>query len=443
MAPTLSPLPIAILKIIDKLGSEDSFFPTETPDVTLPGPPTPESLALEDSLRKLVARFQELEQKSISSSTSDIRPVTKRVQTIKDKHVCLSCGHRIDPVPLTPEESPAIDATLTSNAKNIVSSGLNQFYSADIDSPFNGYESSESASTEATMISIPSNNPAADSIVYSSITSLMKGPCFSKRSLESRNSTTPTNNLADEKCIPPPLHSNNRQPQSKPKNSKTISKKPAKVSYQKSKLIAVVDDYVLALKEISTVTKSVSSGDLSQRITLTPRFAEVASIKTTINEMVERLGTFSKEVTRVAKQVGTDGILGAQATVQDVSGVWLELTNVVNTMANNLTDQVREIAKVTTAVAKGDLEQVINVKAEGEIKELKITINQMVETLRVFSTEVTRIAREVGTEGRLGGTAKIDGVEGVWKDLTNNVSPHVMMLMTGQSNGCEFNSAGS
>ena len=202
-----------------------------------------------------------------------------------------------------------------------------------------------------------------------------------------------------------------------------------------------MDDYVLALKEISTVTKSVSSGDLSQRITLTPRFAEVALIKTTINEMVERLGTFSKEVTRVAKQVGTDGILGAQATVQDVSGVWLELTNVVNTMANNLTDQVREIAKVTTAVAKGDLEQVINVKAEGEIKELKVTINQMVETLRVFSTEVTRIAREVGTEGRLGGTAKIDGVEGVWKDLTNNVIPHpVCDLTTGQSNGHEFDS---
>jgi len=158
--------------------------------------------------------------------------------------------------------------------------------------------------------------------------------------------------------------------------------------------------------------------------------------------MVERLGTFSKEVTRVAKQVGTDGILGAQATVQDVSGVWLELTNVVNTMANNLTDQVREIAKVTTAVAKGDLEQVINVKAEGEIKELKVTINQMVETLRVFSTEVTRIAREVGTEGRLGGTAKIDGVEGVWKDLTNNVTLWlpVRVLMIGQSNGDEFDS---
>lgn len=160
-----------------------------------------------------------------------------------------------------------------------------------------------------------------------------------------------------------------------------------------------------------------------------------------MNEMVERLGTFSKEVTRVAKQVGTDGILGAQANVQDVSGVWLELTNVVNMMANNLTDQVREIAKVTTAVAKGDLDQVINVKAEGEIKELKITINQMVETLRVFSTEVTRIAREVGTEGRLGGTAKIDGVEGVWKDLTNNVRPFCVMLMEGQSNGCKFDAA--
>jgi HAMP domain-containing protein len=160
-----------------------------------------------------------------------------------------------------------------------------------------------------------------------------------------------------------------------------------------------------------------------------------------MNEMVERLGTFSKEVTRVAKQVGTDGILGAQATVQDVSGVWLELTNVVNTMANNLTDQVREIAKVTTAVAKGDLDQVINVKAEGEIKELKITINQMVETLRVFSTEVTRIAREVGTEGRLGGIAKIDGVEGVWKDLTDNVRLFFVVLIKGQSNGRQFDTA--
>jgi hypothetical protein len=161
MATTVSPLPIAILKIIDKLGSEDSFFPTETPDVTLPGPPTPESLALEDSLRKLVARFQELEQKAFPS-TGDNRPVTKRVQSIKDKHVCLSCGHRIDPVPLTPEESPAIDATAITS---IVSSGLNHFYCADVDSTFNGYESSGSASTEATTISIPSNNPAADSIV--------------------------------------------------------------------------------------------------------------------------------------------------------------------------------------------------------------------------------------------------------------------------------------
>jgi hypothetical protein len=168
MATTASPLPIAILKIIDKLGSEDSFFPTETPDVTLPGPPTPESLALEDSLRKLVARFQELEQKSISSSTSDNRPVTKRVQSIKDKHVCLSCGHRIDSVPLTPEEGPAIDATATATPKSIVSSGLNHFYCADIDSTFNGYESSGSVSTEATTISIPSSNPAADSIVFPS-----------------------------------------------------------------------------------------------------------------------------------------------------------------------------------------------------------------------------------------------------------------------------------
>jgi hypothetical protein len=119
-ATATSPLPLAILKIIDKLGSEDSFFPTETPDLTLPGPPTPESLALEDSLRRLVTRFQELEQKSIQSTTDD-RPLAKRVQSIKDKHVCLSCGNRIDAIPLTPEESPAVDSART--PKSIASNG--------------------------------------------------------------------------------------------------------------------------------------------------------------------------------------------------------------------------------------------------------------------------------------------------------------------------------
>src|SRR3954463_1047694 len=138
--------------------------------------------------------------------------------------------------------------------------------------------------------------------------------------------------------------------------------------------------------------------------------------------MVDQLRAFAGEVTRVAKEVGTEGKLGGQADVKGVSGVWKDLTDNVNVLAGNLTDQVRKIAKVTTAVANGDLSQKITVEAKGEILELKNTINTMVDQLRSFAAEVTRVAKEVGTEGKLGGQADVQGVSGTWKDLTDNVN---------------------
>src|SRR5207248_303521 len=142
----------------------------------------------------------------------------------------------------------------------------------------------------------------------------------------------------------------------------------------------------------------------------------------TVNAMVEQLGAFASEVTRVAREVGTEGKLGGQAKVKGVAGTWKDLTDSVNSMASNLTSQVRNIAAVTTAVANGDLSKKITVKVKGEILELKKTINTMVDQLSSFASEVTRVAREVGTEGELGGQADVKGVAGTWKDLTDNVN---------------------
>src|SRR5207237_6733481 len=149
---------------------------------------------------------------------------------------------------------------------------------------------------------------------------------------------------------------------------------------------------------------------------------EVLELKETINVMVDQLRAFAAEVTRVAREVGTEGILGGQAQVEGVSGVWRALTQNVNGMASNLTNQVRSIADVTTAVAQGDLSRKITVDARGEILELKSTINTMVDQLSSFADEVTRVAREVGTEGRVGGQADVKGVSGTWKDLTDSVN---------------------
>src|SRR5919205_659189 len=153
-----------------------------------------------------------------------------------------------------------------------------------------------------------------------------------------------------------------------------------------------------------------------------PLKGEFARIGRTVNTMVDQLSAFADEVTRVAREVGTEGRLGGQAFVPGVAGTWKDLTDNVNFMANNLTDQVRNIAQVTTAVAQGDLSKKITVDARGEILELKETINTMVDQLRSFAAEVTRVAREVGTEGALGGQAQVPGVAGTWKDLTDNVN---------------------
>jgi HAMP domain-containing protein/signal transduction histidine kinase/DNA-binding response OmpR family regulator len=175
------------------------------------------------------------------------------------------------------------------------------------------------------------------------------------------------------------------------------------------------------VRNISEVTIAVANGDLSRKITVDVR-GEILQLKEAINTMVDQLRSFASEVTRVAREVGTEGKLGGQAIVSGVAGTWKDLTDSVNAMATNLTGQVRNIAEVTTAVARGDLSRKITVDVKGEILELKNTINTMVDQLNSFAAEVTRVAREVGTEGKLGGQAAVPGVAGTWKDLTDNVN---------------------
>src|ERR1051326_3306384 len=175
------------------------------------------------------------------------------------------------------------------------------------------------------------------------------------------------------------------------------------------------------VRNIAEVTTAVANGDLSKKITVSVK-GEILELKNTINTMVDQLSSFASEVTRVAREVGTEGRLGGQADVKGVAGTWKDLTDNVNFMAGNLTGQVRNIAEVTTAVANGDLSKKITVDVKGEILELKNTINTMVDQLNSFASEVTRVAREVGTEGKLGGQADVKGVAGTWKDLTDSVN---------------------
>jgi HAMP domain-containing protein/signal transduction histidine kinase/CheY-like chemotaxis protein len=191
-------------------------------------------------------------------------------------------------------------------------------------------------------------------------------------------------------------------------------------------LNALIDDLVRPTTEVARVLDAVADGDLDRKMALTiegqPVKGEFLRIGTTVNTMVDQLSSFADEVTRVAREVGTDGKLGGQAEVKGVSGTWRDLTESVNVMANNLTDQVRGIADVTTAVAEGDLSKKITVEAKGEVATLADTINTMVDQLSSFADEVTRVAREVGTEGKLGGQAEVAGVSGTWRDLTENVN---------------------
>jgi len=195
---------------------------------------------------------------------------------------------------------------------------------------------------------------------------------------------------------------------------------------------SLIDDLVRPTTEVARVIAAVAEGDLSQQMALDiagqPVKGEFLRIGTTVNTMVDQLSSFADEVTRVAREVGTEGKLGGQAQVRGVSGVWRDLTESVNSMAGNLTSQVRNIAQVTTAVAQGDLSQKITVDARGEILELKSTVNTMVDQLSSFAAEVTRVAREVGTEGRLGGQAQVKGVSGTWRDLTDSVNSMAVNL---------------
>src|SRR5690348_6882176 len=175
------------------------------------------------------------------------------------------------------------------------------------------------------------------------------------------------------------------------------------------------------VRNIPQVAIAVANGDLSQKTTVAA-LGEILELKDTVNTMVDQLSSFADEVTRVAREVGTEGKLGGQAQVRGVAGTWRDLTESVNQLASNLTGQVRNIAQVATAVARGDLRQKITDGAGGEILELKNTVNTMVDQLSSFADEVTRVAREVGTEGKLGGQAQVKGVAGTWRDLTANVN---------------------
>src|SRR5438876_84587 len=194
------------------------------------------------------------------------------------------------------------------------------------------------------------------------------------------------------------------------------------------------------VRNIADVTTAVAKGDLSKKITAEAK-GEVLELKSTINTMVDQLNAFASEVSRVAKEVGTDGKLGGQAQVPGVAGVWKDLTDNVNQLAANLTGQVRNIAEVTTAVAKGDLSKKITVDVKGEVLELKSTINTMVDQLNAFASEVSRVAREVGTEGKLVGQAQVPGVAGTWKDLTDNVNAMAANLTNQVRNIAEVTTA--
>ena len=184
---------------------------------------------------------------------------------------------------------------------------------------------------------------------------------------------------------------------------------------------AMADNLTSQVRDIAMVTTAVAKGDLTRKVTAKCQ-GEILRLKLTINAMVDQLQQFAQEVTKIAKEVGTDGVLGGQATVHDVEGTWRALTENVNGMAMNLTTQVREIATVTTAVANGDLSKKVEANVKGEILDLKVTINSMVDRLNTFAFEVSKVAREVGTDGTLGGQARVENVEGKWRDLTDNVN---------------------
>src|SRR5207248_2075902 len=212
-----------------------------------------------------------------------------------------------------------------------------------------------------------------------------------------------------------------------------------------SSVNSLIDDLLWPTSEVTRAIAAVAQGDLLQTVQLDvdgrPLKGEFLRSAEIVNTMIKQLNVFTSEVTRVAREVGTDGKLGGQAIVPGVAGTWKDLTDSVNAMCGNLTDQVRNIAHVTTAVARGDLSRKITVDVRGEILELKDTINTMVDQLNAFASEVTRVAREVGTEGKLGGQAQVPGVGGTWKDLTDSVNSMASNLTAQVRNIAEVSTA--
>src|SRR2546429_3401822 len=212
-----------------------------------------------------------------------------------------------------------------------------------------------------------------------------------------------------------------------------------------SSVNTLIDDLLWPTTEVTRAISAVAQGDLLQTVPLEvdgrPLEGEFLRSATIVNTMIKQLGVFTSEVTRVAREVGTEGKLGGQAQVSEVTGVWKDLTENVNSMASNLTAQVRNISEVTIAVAMGDLSKKITVDVRGEILQLKEAINTMVDQLRAFASEVTRVAREVGTEGRLGGEANGLGVAGTWKDLTDSVNSMASNLTAQVRNIAEVSTA--
>ncbi|MGH8188364.1 MAG: HAMP domain-containing protein, partial [Steroidobacteraceae bacterium] len=215
----------------------------------------------------------------------------------------------------------------------------------------------------------------------------------------------------------------------------TVDRRSGAWGAMETSMNMLIDDLLWPTTEVTRTITAVAKGDLSQTMALDvegrPLKGEFLRSATIVNTMIEQMGAFTSEVTRVAREVGTEGKLGGQADVKNVSGIWKDLTDNVNSMASNLTGQVRNISEVTIAVANGDLSRKITVDVKGEILELKNTINTMVDQLNTFASEVTRVAREVGTEGKLGGQADVKNVSGIWKDLTDNVNSMASNL-TGQ-----------
>ncbi|MFL6619264.1 MAG: HAMP domain-containing protein, partial [Povalibacter sp.] len=215
----------------------------------------------------------------------------------------------------------------------------------------------------------------------------------------------------------------------------TIDRRSGSWGEMEKSINTLIDDLLWPTSEVTRTITAIAKGDLSQTVRLEvegrPLKGEFLRSANIVNTMIEQMSAFTSEVTRVAREVGTEGKLGGQAVVPGVAGTWKDLTDSVNSMAGNLTGQVRNIAEVATAIARGDLSRKITVDVKGEILELKETVNTMVDQLNGFSAEVTRVAREVGTEGKLGGQAEVKDVSGVWKDLTDNVNSMASNL-TGQ-----------